>query len=58
MIRETYYLNSKVGKDFGGKKFTVRCSDMNGRFKSNEFVVEVSLCSILHAMSRLYDIAL
>ena len=41
VLRETFYYNTAVDKAFKNRKFTVTCSNMNGKFVSNSFVVEV-----------------
>lgn len=49
LLQQVHYFNSRPA-DVGKRIFTVQCSMMDGRVKSNEFIVSVSgrcLCQVL-----------
>lgn len=43
VLRETYYINRDVGKDFPGRKFTIQCFGRTGKYSSNLFTVELDV---------------
>jgi len=55
VLRETFYYNSAADGNFKGRKFTVSCSNMNGKFVSNSFDVELNVMGKEHPAAVLYN---